>query len=583
MAVSYSRQYPYGFVPDEPEDVDYLAAATPRSAAYSRIRNESDPKNAAAQDRIYAYERGAELDQGYAGDQDRANFERDYFGTGLKGAYDPLIAGQGGLSPDDLQNVTRQDELDALGMTPDEIANSYLSMDERLAIQGDTARRSKYFNPNYENDLHTQGAARERAAGDSYTKSLNEAFDPATLRPDAGFTEGLNRGVSNFSSSVDAALNPDGLTVSEDFLRDYQLTPQQQQDMVTSAAATVGTRDKAAIGELERRARAAGINPLGVAAMRQKMERESSANAADAATNARVATSAEAARRMQTGEAMRLNAGQQYAGMKVNAAGDVLDAGYRAGTTAEQARVGGERDIADRRTFAADRSGQAAMGRESDLSRRGLDLQQSITARGNEAERDADSTAVDRMKFLSTNRLGNEQYVQGQRYGRGAAASDRLSDRYRYATDAKRADAQEGRGYYREAQNQANSNYNAGADRRAGIYGTQVGAGQAATRTQSQIEEADKNRPKWYDKLISAGSRAAASYFGGGAKGGVITKPTYALLGEDGPEMVVPMGADNPEVLPSMAVRPGQPMPFQTAPPPPKFKAAYSQQYRYGS
>jgi hypothetical protein len=59
--------------------------------------------------------------------------------------------------------VTQQGGLESLGMTPDEINNSYLSMDERLAIQGDTNNRSKYFNPNYEGQLYDSGRRRNAA------------------------------------------------------------------------------------------------------------------------------------------------------------------------------------------------------------------------------------------------------------------------------------------------------------------------------------------------------------------------------------------------------------------------------------
>lgn len=588
---SYTQQYPY-YNPYEEIDPETglpygqgpSQQVVSTRGAVDAVTRERDPRAASAQDREFAYSRGQELDNDFSGDANRANFERDAAQGRLKEAYDPLIGGQGGLGQSDLQNVTRESELNNLGMTPDEMADSYLSMDERQAIQGNTTNRSRYFNPNRENDLFNEGAQRQRGATDSYSDSLNNAFDPNALRPVSGFADALAGGVNDYRSSMDSALDPNALTVSDEFLKGYQYTPEQQQNAVTAAANVVGTRDKAAIGELERRSRAAGTNPLGVAAQRERMERESSANAADAATAARVGVNAEAARRMQVGEGMRIGAGQQFAGMKMDAAGNVLDAGYRAGTTAENTRLGSERDIADRRMQAADRTGQARIAQEADLGQRRLALQQNQTTVGNAAERDADDTETGRARMLAENRLGNDRYVQEQRYGRGVGASDRLSDRYRYATDAKRSDAQEGRGYYREAANQANSNYNSTADRRASIYGTQAGAGQGATRTQAQIEEADKNRPKWYDKLIGGLSGAAGAYYGakgGFAKGGVITEPTYALVGESGPEMIVPLDAENPEVVPSMAVRPGQPQPFQTAPS--KFKPAYSQQYRYGS
>lgn len=598
--MAYTDTYRYAYpnqdidpltgMPLDPSYPPYLAPpqapvpVRPRGAVEG-ITQEQDPRKAALQDRTFAYNRGSELDTSYLDDQNRAAFERNAFQNKLSGVYDPMIEGRGGLTPDQLSSITREGDLTGLNMSPDEIANSYLSPEERQAIQGNTNNRRKYFNPEMEGQIYDEGASRERGAVDQYGQGLQNSFDPNTLRPTSGFYNALGSGVDEFGRSVNQALDPNSLKVSDEFLKNYQLTPQQQQDIVTSAGATVGNRDKAAIGELERRARAAGTNPLGVAAQRMRMERESSANAADAGTAARVAASAEAAKRLQTGEAMRIGAGQTYAGLKTDAAGRVLDAGYRAATAAENARGAGERDIADRRMTVADRSGTAQIGSESDLAKRRLALQQNITQVGNEAERDVETADTERARYLAANRQGNDQYVQGQRYTRGTGAYDRLTDRYRYATDANRADAAEGRGYYNAQGNQANANYQAAAGQRAGIYGTQAGAGQAATRTQVGIDEAEKNRPKWYDKLIGAASGAAKAYFGGGyAQGGVVTEPTYALIGENGPEMVVPFNGQNPQVPPSAAMlQPGQPQPFATAPPPPRGRSPYSQQYRYAS
>jgi hypothetical protein len=483
--------------------------------------------------------------------------------------------------------VTQQGGLESLGMTPDEINNSYLSMDERLAIQGDTNNRSKYFNPNYEGQLYDSGAAKERGAVDDYGTALKGAYDPTSLRPGAGYQQSLNNGVGEFSNSIDQALDPNKLNVSDEFLKNYQLTPQQQHDIEQNAANVVGTRDKAAIGELERRSRAAGTNPLGVAALRNRMERDSSANAADAATSARVAAGAEAAKRMQVGESMRLGAAGDYAGLKTNAAGRVLDAGYRAATTGEQARVAGERDIADRNTYAAQQGGQARMGSESDLAKRQLALQQNITQVGNEAERDKETANQARSASLATNRLANDQYVQGsgtrgdgdeQRTCRSLPVRDRCEPRR----------CGEARGYYNAQGNQANANYNQAGAQRTSLYGTQAGAGQSATNTQAKIEDAAASRPKWYDKLIGAavGGAGALSSLGYKpfAQGGLVTEPTMALLGENGPEMVVPFSGQNAQLPPSAAmVQPGQPAPFATAPPPPRGRAPYSQQYRYAS
>lgn len=568
----------------------------PRGAVEG-ITGTKDPRQQALEDRIFAYNRGSELDIGATDDANRAAFERDAYQQRLQGAYDPFLAGQGGLTPEQMQQITRQDELGKLGMSQEEIDASYLSPEERLAVQGNVNDRRKYFNPNFEGQIFDEGAGAERGAVDQYGKSLQSAYDPNTLRPGQDFYGGLQGGVDQYGKTVQSALDPSGLTVSDKFLQDYQLTPEEQQNIVTSAAATVGTRDKAAVDELQRKARAAGTNPLGVAALRDRMERGASANAADAATAARIGAESEAARRMQTGEQMRLNAGQNLAGLRTDVAGRQADLAYRGTTTGEQARVQAEKDLADRNTNAAERSGSARIDSEADLARRRLALQQHTTDTGTAIERDVEGTQQARDQWLAQNRQGNEQYVQGNRYNRGAAASSQLSDRYKYGAEQQRADAAEARNYYTGSQAQSNQNYQAAQGRQQALYGMQTGAGQQATGQQAQIANQEANRPKLWEKIAGlaiGGASAAVPYFGsttkkravtGGAyaQGGMITQPTYALLGEAGPEMVVPLdGAQNPEVLPGMALQPGQPPPFNTAPPV-KPRPPYSQQYRYVS
>jgi hypothetical protein len=339
---------------------------------------------------------------------------------------------------------------------------------------------------------------------------------------------------------------------------------------------------------LERRSRAAGTNPLGVAALRNRMERDSSANAADAATSARVAAGAEAAKRMQVGESMRLGAAGDYAGLKTNAAGRVLDAGYRAATTGEQARVAGERDIADRNTYAAQQGGQARMGSESDLGEAPTCAAAEHHAgrqRGRARQGNGQPGAV---CFARHQPAGQRPVRAGPAVHAGRGGEQRACRSLPLRDRCEPGDAGEARGYYNAQGNQANANYNQAGAQRTSLYGTQAGAGQSATNTQAKIEDAAASRPKWYDKLIGAavGGAGALSSLGYKpfAQGGLVTEPTMALLGENGPEMVVPFSGQNAQLPPSAAmVQPGQPAPFATAPPPPRGRAPYSQQYRYAS
>lgn len=88
-----------------------------------------------------------------------------------------------------------------------------------------------------------------------------------------------------------------GYNASE--LSQIQLTPEQQQQMVTGAGISAGVGTAAATDAAERAANAAGGNPAAVAAYRARAAQSQAANAGDARTQAGIAASNTAAQRAE--------------------------------------------------------------------------------------------------------------------------------------------------------------------------------------------------------------------------------------------------------------------------------------------
>jgi hypothetical protein len=94
-----------------------------------------------------------------------------------------------------------------------------------------------------------------------------------------------------------------------------------------------------------------------------------------------------------------------------------------------------------------------------------------------------------------------------------------------------------------------NQNAQNARQRQQQTYGTQTSGTNQATAIGAAADNANKSRPGIFDKIVG-GVTGAVGALGGGegmkaiglADGGVVTKPTYALIGEDGPEAVVPLG-----------------------------------------
>lgn len=98
-----------------------------------------------------------------------------------------------------------------------------------------------------------------------------------------------------------------------DELSQIRMTPEQQQQIVTSAGISAAAPTQAAVQAAERASAAAGGNPAALAAYRARAAQQVAANAGDAMTNARVAASNAAAQRAENIGQTRI--GQQQKGL----------------------------------------------------------------------------------------------------------------------------------------------------------------------------------------------------------------------------------------------------------------------------
>lgn len=100
------------------------------------------------------------------------------------------------------------------------------------------------------------------------------------------------------NDNANAGATQDYLTGT--LLPQLQMTPEEQQRIVTGAGISAGTGTQAAVGAAQRAANAAGGNPLALAAYRARAAKTQGANAGDAMTQARIGASDAAAQRTGT-------------------------------------------------------------------------------------------------------------------------------------------------------------------------------------------------------------------------------------------------------------------------------------------
>jgi hypothetical protein len=242
----------------------------------------------------------------------------------------------------------------------------------------------------------------------------------------------------------------------------------------------------------------------------------------------------------------------------------MLDRELAAREGVEGMRLGAERDVSNRLMNTAESVGQTRLGAEQGINAQGRQVSQYAADLGSNLE-GAEST---RAGNVAQNRQAVSQGNQQQQFQQGFNTSGALSERSADVAKTRLGEAAEAREYVtgQGAMNRsaAQNEYN----RQAGIYGTE--AGSAANFGQLQLENA--KRPGFWSNLGKAakGGLEAAAMFA--AEGGVVTKPTMAVVGEAGPEAIVPLTKrENPRVqagaLPSYdrnsatPMRPSAPVP----------------------
>jgi len=322
----------------------------------------------------------------------------EMYRAGSDAAWQELQRRGFGYTPEEFENIVREQEIRDLQLTPEEAGAAYLTPEEWAAIEGDPARAWEYYQPEVLRSLDTESQERLRQILGVSRESMDEVLSTMTGR-------------------YYGAIPVDKLGLTARFQEKFPVTDEEVAKMVEGAARDVRMRYQTAIDDMVRRAAAAGnVSPMAVAAGRARLESQAAADAADAMNSALVR-----ARREQR----------------------MAEAGL------EEMRLGTERDISGRLIGAARELGEAGLGTERFLTGAGLGTEENIANRsmrlgeflqttGMEQARWQDETEVRRAMMLGMNRQEAERYVQGQRYGRGLQATELLSRRYQTAADARR-------------------------------------------------------------------------------------------------------------------------------------------------
>lgn len=487
----------------------YIPAPQPNYSGYNRYSG-NNSGDMIRNDRDFAYGRGDEL---FQNSKDRSANEgnlRGYYRGYADEVYDGMIGGRGGYTPDEQRDIIGRGDLDA-GMTTDqEYGDNYLSDGERDAVAGRPWDRAQFFNPDEMTRQQNESSGYQRDAVNGLERGMNESLsDRLGLSDDYG--RNVDSTLGSMESRTRGAYDPAALRANEGSLNRIRMTPQEEQDIVTKSGVSAGKRYQGEIGEIDKKARAAGIDPIGAAALRGRYVRNSAADAADAMTGARVQASNARSGREATAEGIRMGGEKTAADIGTGVELSLGDRRLRANDTREGMRLDTERDISNRRAGIAKTIGDARLGSEQQINAQQRQQNQYNATTGTDMATGIDRDSSSRALTLAQNRQATARGNQATRFGQNMDRSQAIAQRTGQVAQARRDDAKEGRQYLQNQAGVANQNQQNEYNRQSDIYGTQGQLGQAPTRNQMQKDL----QPKWWEKSIAAAVGAASKASGG--------------------------------------------------------------------
>ena len=553
------------------------SALPPRTIGYS---NESDPRKLAANQRSLVQEQGDRLST--ANQQQAQQGEQNYQGIYdfLNPTMSQMALGQGGYSPEEQAQIMDSERLNSLPTSADQLQSNFLTQGEQQGMMGDTGSYTKYFNPDQMNQNLEVAQGKQGQAVDDLQQNLRTSIDADKLRQSNAYQQDsenqLSKNQGDFNTTLGAVGNNVRGVIDPNAMRQSdtantleqqsskanaaeQLSPEQQQQIITAAGVTSGLKDQAAADEMERRANAAGASPMGVGAYRARMARQAAQDAGTSMTEARARVAENAATLAQqaeaqrmggatTAEGQRLGAQQNLTGLQANTemgmGQEALQGEQALGqqalaqrNTEEQNRQGAEQFLTGANLQAATTGGQAGIQNAQLATGQGQQQGQYAATTGTGIAQAQDVANAQRAGQVAQNRQGVNVNNQNTAFNQGMGVSNAQSQRAAQVANTRLGKQDTGVNYYTGQENQQNANAQNAYGRQQQTYQTQTSGTNDATKAGLQASQT----PSTFDKImggITGAAGAAASFLD---DGGIITKPTTAVVGESGqPEWVGP-------------------------------------------
>src|SRR6185436_12959882 len=214
---------------------------------------------------------GISLEQAKQLEAQYGDVARDYFKQQIeRGGFNDVERG-GVLGLDSQNGVRGLGELSGVG--DDEARKNFLTDDERRGIEGDPDDPLGYLHSDTIGEYMQRGGEAQDKAVEGLRSGLNESIDPSKLALSSRYGSDIKSRLAGTTGKLDSAVNDPSLGLDSEFAENYELTPEQQKDIINSAATDVASKYQGEVEDAARRGDAAGIGPLGQSALRSRLLR----------------------------------------------------------------------------------------------------------------------------------------------------------------------------------------------------------------------------------------------------------------------------------------------------------------------
>lgn len=499
------------------------------------------------------------------------------YGSGYNATNDALarLGASPGYTPEEQQNIIRQQQLESLQNGTDYNSN-YLSPEEYAGIYGNPNAALQAYDPGALSSLGNTSDANTRAAVGQTAGNLRAntaqtaaglkaAVDPSKLGLSGDYTQGVSNVLNKTAGDIHGAIDPSKLGISGDYSKALNFGDKDVQDIEAAAGTSEGQRFANEEQQLRQKAIEQGnTSPAAQAALMERLNAQEGSAAGDAMTDARIKAKQAQMGAAQSKEATRLGSEQYISGQNVNAGQYLGNLAANEVGQQEQMRLGTEQDLANRGQQNAALTGQMGqqteeytgaqnLGNENSVAARDIGIEQGNQATGQKLLGAADQASSDRSGALAQNRQNTNLSNQGNQFNRGLQVQTQIGAGNQTAANARRADT----GAYiqgeQHQQDQAQQGATTARGQQAGAAGQEGQLANADTQTALSASQ----KPGLFGKIAGAalGGLSALGAAGGKAgimgldAGGVVSKPTVAMVGEHGPELIKPVSSPSMKML----------------------------------